>query len=59
MAMVFSMAADWVVGKPRQKQIGQKPPGNRAAACQRIHSEVFPEVAIFAVCPLRTLDEEV
>ena len=44
--------------RPRQKQIGQAPSGNRGAARQRVHPEVHREALQVLACQPRKLDEE-
>ena len=46
------------VERPRQKQAGQAPSGNRGAACQRVPPEVHREALDFFACQPRKLDEE-
>ena len=46
------------VERPRQKQAGQAPSGNRGAACQRVHPEVHREALQFFACQPRKLAEE-
>ena len=42
--------------RPRQKQVGQAPSGNRGAARQRVHPEVHREALQFFACQPRKLD---
>ena len=44
--------------RPRQKQVGQAPSGNRGAARQRVHPEVHRETLQFFACQPRKLAEE-
>ena len=44
--------------RPRQKQAGQAPSGNRGAARQRVHPEVHRESLQFFACQPRKLGEE-
>ena len=44
--------------RPRQKQAGQAPSGNRGAARQRVHPEVHREALQFFACQPRELAEE-
>ena len=44
--------------RPRQKQVGQAPSGNRGAARQRVHPEVHREALQFFTCQPRKLAEE-
>ena len=44
--------------RPRQKQVGQAPSGNRDAARQRVHPEVHREALQFFACQPRKLAEE-
>ena len=44
--------------RPRQKQTGQAPSGNRGAARQRVHPEVHREALQILACQPRKLDEE-
>ena len=46
------------VERPRQKQAGQAPSGNRGAARQRVHPKVHREALQFFACQPRKLDEE-
>ena len=46
------------VERPRQKQVGQAPSGNRGAARQRVHPEVHREALQFFACQPRKLAEE-
>ena len=44
--------------RPRQKQAGQVPSGNRGAARQRVYPEVHREAPQILACQPRKLDEE-
>ena len=44
--------------RPRQKQVGQAPSGNRGAARRRVHPEVHREALQFFACQPRKLAEE-
>ena len=54
----FGLPACRTVERPRQKQAGQAPSGNRGAARQRVHPEVNREALQILACQPLELDEE-